>query len=117
MIIRVPTDYGFERAGEDIEHADSPEEIDVESFTLPIAFRRPRRTITAPTRYSPSLYYLLLTDNGERSCYEEAIQVAEKNEWKSAMDDEMVPYLFIKLGIWLSFQLERKPFKINGYID
>jgi hypothetical protein len=36
-----------------------------------------------PERYSPSLYYLLLTDSGEPECYEEAMQVDTKNKWES----------------------------------
>ena len=43
----------------------------------------------APERYSPSLHYLLLTDNGEPECYEETLQVEGKNKWKLAMDDEI----------------------------
>ena len=35
--------------------------------------RRPTRIIRPPERYSPSLYYLLLTDSGEPECYEEAM--------------------------------------------
>jgi hypothetical protein len=33
-------------------------------------------------RYSPSLYYLLLTDSGEPKCYEEAMQVETKKKWE-----------------------------------
>jgi hypothetical protein len=64
-------------------------EIQEEPVTPPIAVRRERRTITAPNRYSPSLHYLLLTDGGEPSCYDEAMQVESKGEWKKAMDDEI----------------------------
>lgn len=34
--------------------------------------QRPIRERRAPNRYSPSNYYLLLTDGGERECYAEA---------------------------------------------
>jgi hypothetical protein len=42
-----------------------------------------------PERYSPSLYYLLLTDSGEPECYEEAMQVDTKNKWEQGMKEEM----------------------------
>ncbi|KAE8674463.1 CC-NBS-LRR class disease resistance protein [Hibiscus syriacus] len=46
--------------------------------------------IPKPTqRYSPSLHYLLLTDNGEPECYDEAIQVEDSVKWESSMKDEM----------------------------
>ena len=35
--------------------------------------RRSTRLIIPPERYTPSLYYLLLTDSGEPKCYEEAM--------------------------------------------
>jgi hypothetical protein len=31
----------------------------------------------------------LLIDGGEPSCYDEAMQVESKGEWKKAMDDEI----------------------------
>ncbi|KAE8705429.1 hypothetical protein F3Y22_tig00110429pilonHSYRG01213 [Hibiscus syriacus] len=40
-------------------------------------------------RYSPSLHYLLLTDNGEPECYDEAMQVEDSIKWESFMKDEM----------------------------
>jgi hypothetical protein len=40
-------------------------------------------------RYSPSLYYLLLTDSGEPECYEEAMQVETKKKWEKGMKEEM----------------------------
>jgi hypothetical protein len=40
-------------------------------------------------RYSPSLYYLLLTDSGEPECYEEAMQVDTKKKWEQGMKEEM----------------------------
>jgi hypothetical protein len=42
-----------------------------------------------PERYSPSLYYLLLTDSGEPKCYEEAMQVDTKKKWEKGMKEEM----------------------------
>jgi hypothetical protein len=48
----------------------------------------PRLSIP-PERYSPSLYYLLLTDSGEPKCYEEAMQVDTKKKWEQGMEEEM----------------------------
>ena len=39
--------------------------------------RRSLRTPKPVQRYSPSLHYLLLTDNGKPECYDEAIQVED----------------------------------------
>ncbi|KAE8725120.1 Polyadenylate-binding protein 7 [Hibiscus syriacus] len=38
---------------------------------------------------APSLHYLLLTDNGEPECYDEAMQVEDSVKWESSMKDEM----------------------------
>ena len=42
-----------------------------------------------PACFSHSLHYLLLTDNGEPECYEEAVQVETNEKWEQAIDDEM----------------------------
>ena len=52
-------------------------------------FRRSSRTIRAPDRYSPSLHYLLLTDDGEPESFDESLQVDDSIKWEQAMDDEM----------------------------
>jgi hypothetical protein len=52
-------------------------------------FRRSTRLSRPHERHSPSLYYLLLTDSGERECYEEAMQVDNKNKWEKGMKEEM----------------------------
>ena len=51
--------------------------------------RRSTRISRPPERYSPSLYYLLLTDSGEPECYEEAMQVESRKKWEVAMEEEM----------------------------
>ena len=51
--------------------------------------RRSSRTIRAPDRYSPSLHYLLLTDEREPKSFDEALQVEDSIKWEQAMDDEM----------------------------
>jgi hypothetical protein len=50
--------------------------------------RRSTRLSIPPERYSPSLYYLLLTDSGEPKCYEEAMQVHTKKKWEQGMKEE-----------------------------
>ena len=42
-----------------------------------------------PKRYSPSLYYLFLTDSGEPESYEEPMHVENKNKWEQGMKEEM----------------------------
>ncbi|KAE8664189.1 Detected protein of unknown function [Hibiscus syriacus] len=51
--------------------------------------RRSSRIPKPTQRYSPSLHYLLLTDNGEPECYDEAMQVEDSVKWESSMKDEM----------------------------
>jgi len=47
--------------------------------------RRSTRISRPLERYSPSLYYLLLTDSGEPECYEDAVQVETRKKWEQAM--------------------------------
>ncbi|KAE8698301.1 hypothetical protein F3Y22_tig00110599pilonHSYRG00009 [Hibiscus syriacus] len=51
--------------------------------------RRSSRIPKPTQHYSSSLYYLLLTDNGEPECYDEAMQVEDSVKWESSMKDEM----------------------------
>jgi hypothetical protein len=51
--------------------------------------RRSTRLSRPPERYSPSFYYLLLTDSSEPKCYEEAMQVDTKKKWEKGMKEEM----------------------------
>ena len=53
------------------------------------AVRRSTRLSRPPERYSPSLYYLLLTDSGEPESYDEAMQVDTKQKWEQGMEEEM----------------------------
>jgi hypothetical protein len=57
--------------------------------TLASVVRRSTRLSRTPERYSPSLYYLLLTDFGEPESYEEAMHENTKNKWKQGMKEEM----------------------------
>ena len=51
--------------------------------------RRSTRESIPPERYSPSLYYLLLTDGGEPESHEEAMQVEASKQWEMAMDEQI----------------------------
>ena len=55
------------------EHLDE----DPEQVTPPLKIRRATRVSRPTQRYSPSLYYLLLTDGGKPECYAEAMQVED----------------------------------------
>jgi hypothetical protein len=51
--------------------------------------RRYTRLSRSPERYSPSLYYLLLTHSGEPEWYEEAMKVDTKKKWEQGMKEEI----------------------------
>ena len=55
----------------------------------PAIVRRSTRLSRPPERFSPSLYYLLMTDSGEPECFEEAMQVETRKKWEQGMDEEM----------------------------
>ena len=64
-------------------------ESEVEQVTPEQVLRRSSICIRAPDRYSPSLHYLLLTDEGEPESFDEALQVDDSIKWEKAIDDEM----------------------------
>ena len=55
----------------------------------PATIRKSTRLSRPPERFSPSLYYLLMTDSGEPECYEEAMQVETRKKWEQGMNEEM----------------------------
>ena len=55
----------------------------------PATVRRSTRLSRPPERFSPSLYYLLMTDSGEPECFEEAMHEETRNKWEQGMDEEM----------------------------
>ena len=67
-------------------HGNENPQVDPQT---PAPVRRSSRTPKPTQRYSPSLFYLLLTDGGEPECYEEALQVETRARWEQAMEDEM----------------------------
>ncbi|KAE8657593.1 ABC transporter B family member 6 [Hibiscus syriacus] len=65
----------------------SPEAVQEEPGTPEL---RCSSRIPKPTQhYSPSLHYLLLTENGELECYDEAMHVEHSVKWEYFMKDEM----------------------------
>ncbi|KAE8707154.1 hypothetical protein F3Y22_tig00110387pilonHSYRG00984 [Hibiscus syriacus] len=74
-----------EISGNDIQI--NPEAVQEEPNTPEL---RCSSIIPKPTQwYSHSLHYLLLTENGELECYDEAIQVENSIKWESSMKDEI----------------------------
>ncbi|KAL2235826.1 UNVERIFIED_CONTAM: Retrovirus-related Pol polyprotein from transposon TNT 1-94 [Sesamum indicum] len=69
----------------EIEPEPVPEEPITESST-PLALGREPSLRRAPDRYSPSLYYLLLSYCGEPA---EAVNDVHKSKWELAINDEM----------------------------
>ena len=55
----------------------------------PANVRKSTRLSRPPKRLSPSLYYLLMIDSAEPKCYEEAMQVENRNKWEQGMNEEM----------------------------
>ena len=74
-----------EISGNDVQI--SPESVQEEPGTPTL--RRSSRIPKPIQHYSPSLHYLLLSDNGEPECYDQAMQVEDSVKWESAMKDEM----------------------------
>ena len=63
--------------------------IETDRVTPEAEIRKSSRTVRPLQRFSPSAYYMLLTEDGEPQCYSEAIQVDHSVKWKSAMEEEM----------------------------
>ena len=64
----------------DVEADTQPnptEESEVEQVTPEQELRRSSRSIRAPNRYSPSLHYLLLNDEGEPESFDKAPKVED----------------------------------------
>ncbi|KAE8682957.1 AGC (cAMP-dependent, cGMP-dependent and protein kinase C) kinase family protein, putative isoform 1 [Hibiscus syriacus] len=78
-----------ESSGNDVQI--SPEAVQEKPGTLEL--RRSSRIPKPTQRYSPSLHYLLLTENGEPECYDEAIQVEDSVKWESSMKNEMDSFM------------------------
>ena len=55
----------------------------------PATVKKSTRLSRSPERFSPSLYYLLMTDSCELECFEEAMQVETRKKWEQGMNEEM----------------------------
>ena len=76
-----PSDVTAKAQGTPDPFVDEP---DVEQVTPQQVLRRSSRIIRAPDRYSPSLHYLLLTDEGELESFDETLQVENSTKWEQA---------------------------------
>ena len=47
--------------------------IETDPVTPEVEIRKSSRTVRPPQRFSPSAYYMLLTEDGEPQCYSEAV--------------------------------------------
>ena len=47
------------------------------------------RVFRTPNRFSPSMFYLLLIDEGEPKLYKEATNSTDSSKWELGMKDEM----------------------------
>ena len=74
----------------DAHESESEDELLEESGYEPIieGRRYPRRQRKVSSRY-PASQYVLLTDEGEPECYEEAMTDVHKEKWYNAMQEEM----------------------------
>ena len=80
------TESTVQKVGEeDKENVTS--KVDQSTFVAEVW--RSSRNIRSPHRYSPTLNYLLLTNDGEPECYDEALQDENSSKWELAMKDEM----------------------------
>ena len=68
--------------------------------------RRSTKLSRPHEQYSPSLYYLLLSDSGEPECYEETMQVDTKKKREKGMKEEMNS--LVNNQTWYLVQLPRK---------
>ena len=69
------------------ELEDEPKQV-IESELIPKGRRYPLRQRKVSFLY-PYSQYVLLIDEGEPECYEEAMTYVHKEKWDSAMQDEM----------------------------
>ena len=75
-----------ESLGSGDQKTEAPEEVQT---TLIEVLRRSSRIPRPPQRYSPALYYILLTNRGEPESYDEAMKDRESVKWELTMKDEM----------------------------
>ena len=82
---------------------------------IPASVRRSIRISRPPERFSPSLYYLLMTNSGEPECYEEAMQVETRKKWEQDMDEEMESFVRNQTWDLVKLLAEKGHCRINGF--
>ncbi|KAH9307360.1 hypothetical protein KI387_035271, partial [Taxus chinensis] len=65
------------------------QDVQIEPPAPQISVRRSQRVSRPPEIFTPSLFYLLLTDSGEPESFEEAMQDETHKQWEHGMDEEM----------------------------
>jgi hypothetical protein len=85
------TDSGssWDNSSNDSEDEETSPPTPESPVTPQVQPRRSSRVIRPPERYSPSVNYILLTENGEPECYSEAMELKDSLQWELAMKDEM----------------------------
>eukprot|EP00253_Pinus_taeda_P006362 PITA_06362 len=81
-----------EKGVEDTKEAvEASERVQVsEPVQQPVALRRSTRERKIPKRYEDSASsFALITEDGETSCYQEAVDDIDSKKWKEAMEEEM----------------------------
>ena len=83
--IRKEGETSDEEGGEAKETGEIPEPIQ-----QPVTLRRSTRERKTPKRYEGSASsFEFITEYGEPSCYQEAVDDADSKIWKKAMEEEM----------------------------
>ena len=77
----------------------------------PATIRKSMRLSRPHERFSPSLYYLLMTDSGEPECYEKEMKVETRKKWEKGMNEEMDS--LVRNWAWYLFEL---PLRIENCI-
>ena len=81
-----------EKGAEDTKEAvEASEPVQVsEPVQQPVSLRRSTRERKIPKRYEDSASsFALITEDGEPSCYQEAVDDTDSEKWKVAMEEEM----------------------------
>eukprot|EP00253_Pinus_taeda_P022102 PITA_22102 len=81
-----------EKAAEDTKEAvEASEPVQISKLVQqPVSLRRSTRERKIPKRYEDSASsFSLITEHGEPSCYQEAVDDTDSEKWKVAMEEEM----------------------------
>ena len=81
----------------------------------PATIRKYTSLSRPPKGFSPSLYYLLMTDSGEPECFEEAMQMETRKKWKQGMNVEMDSLVGNKTWDLVEFPVGKRALQKNGF--